>query len=143
VKRKPGGSIDWPTFYSALLVDVADAFLRRRKAIAYMADLSCSREFSETAEGVLERLNLDLRAGHLRLSVWADGGMWLLVCVPGSGANSGWAFIDHFHGDLSDVSAATLVGMVEATLAVDFRTDPSAQREQLRELWRRVRPRTG
>ena len=141
MKRKPTGA-DWPAFDSPLLRDVAAAFLRRRKALRYRAGLSCGREFDETAGGTFERLNLDLPGGRLRLSVWADGVLLLSVCVPGRGRNSGWAFADAFHGDVDDVSAQTLVGMVEATLALPFGADPPAERERLRDVWRRVRPRS-
>lgn len=140
VKWKPLDSDDWPVFDSPLLRDVAAAFRRRRKALRYNAGLSCEREFSETAEGTSERLNLDLPGRHLRLSVWADGAMWLSVCVPGEGRNSGWAFADGFNGDVGDVSPQTLVGMVETTLTLSFGADPPAERERLREVWRRVRP---
>jgi hypothetical protein len=126
-----------------LLRDVASAFLSRRKALHYQAGLSCGREFSETAEGVWERLNLDFRGGRMRLSVWADGGLWLCACVPGRGRHTGWSFLDSFHGDMRDVSAQALVGMVESALALPFGKDPPRERERLRELWGRVRPRPG
>ena len=117
MRRQRAGSPGWPTLDAPLLRDVASAFLSRRKALRYQAGLSCGREFSETAGGVLERFNLDLWGGRVRLSVWADGGLWLLVCVPGQGRHSGWSFQDSFHGGMCDVSAQALVGMVEATLA--------------------------
>src|SRR5437879_1181008 len=98
VRRGRGGAVvkpepvagDWPTFDAPLLRDIAAAFRRRRKAIAYCAGLSCGREFTESAAGAAERLNLD--AGALRLSAWPDGVMWLAVCVRGSGRGAGWAF---------------------------------------------------
>jgi hypothetical protein len=130
----------WPAFDSPLLRDVAAAFLSRRKALRYQAGLSCGRDFSETAGGVWERFNLDLRGGHVRLSVWADGSLWLSVCVAGRGRHTGWSFQDSFHGGMSDVSARALVGMVEATLALPFGEDPPRERERLRELWARVHP---
>src|SRR5262245_8815730 len=136
------GSAEWPTFESPLLQDIVAAFRRRRKAIAYKAGLSCEREFTETSDGAFERLNLDLRHGQVRLSVWADGGLWMSVSVPGKGRNSGWAFQDAFHGDVQDVSGGTLVGMLEATLAQPLGVDPAAEREQLRQIWKRARPRT-
>ncbi|HKB05916.1 MAG TPA: hypothetical protein VKD90_27225 [Gemmataceae bacterium] len=125
-----------------MLQDIVAAFRRRRKAIAYKAGLSCEREFTETSDGAFERLNLDLRHGQVRLSVWADGGLWMSVSVPGKGRNSGWAFQDAFHGDVQDVSGGTLVGMLEATLAQPLGVDPAAEREQLRQIWKRARPRT-
>src|SRR6266542_6648813 len=96
VKRQRESYDEGPVFDSPLLQDVAAAFRRRAKAIRYQAGLSCEREFSETAEGVFERLNVDLHGGHMRLSVWGDGVLWLSVCVPGAGRNSGWAFKDSF-----------------------------------------------
>jgi len=139
-------STTWPVFDSALLAEVAVAFLRRRKAIAYKTPasggLSCTREFSETKAGTHERLNLDIRGGHLRLSVWADGCLWLSVYVRAAGRNAGWAFQDAFRGDAGDVSAATLVNMVEATLELRLGAEPPAERAQLRAIWTRVHPKT-
>jgi hypothetical protein len=130
-------------FDAPLLRDVAAAFLRRRKAIRHKARLACERDFSETGEGAVERLNVDLPGGRLRLSVWADGVMWLSVCVRGKGRNSGWSFKDGFYGDARDVSAATLVGMLEATLGLTFGAGMLAERERLRQVWARARPRLG
>jgi hypothetical protein len=130
-------------FDSPLLADIAAAFLRRRKAIAYRAGvITCGREFSESVAGTFERLNLDLRGKHLRISVWSDGCLWVSVCVRAAGRNAGWAFRDAFHGDAGDVSATALVGMVEATLKLPLGADPMVDREQLRTVWRRVHPRT-
>jgi hypothetical protein len=139
VKRKRAGSPGWPTFDAPLLRGVASAFLSRRKPLRYQDGLRRGREFSETAGGVWERFDLDLRGGHIRLSVWADGGLWVSVCVPGRGRHTGWSF----HGDMRDVSPHALVGMVEATLALPFGEDPPRERERLRDLWGRVRPRSG
>jgi hypothetical protein len=75
----------WPAFDAPLLQDIAAAFRRRSKSLRYRAGLSCGREFT----GAVERLVLDLRGGHLRLSVWADGRMWLSVCVRAPGRNGG------------------------------------------------------
>lgn len=141
--RKGASSAEWPAFDAPLLRDVASAFLRRRKAIRYKAGLCCEREFSETAAGTFERLNLGLRGGQVRLSVWADGAMWLSVCVKSRGRNSGWRFADSFHGTVRDVSAAALVGMTESTLALTFGADVPGEREQLRRVWARVFPHAG
>jgi hypothetical protein len=132
--------MDWPTFEAPVLQNVAAAFRRRRKAIAYQTSLSCDREFSESAAGAIERLNLD--ADPLRLSVWADGVVWVSVCVRGAGRNAGWAFKDGFHGSALDLSAETLVGMVEATLSLQFGTEQDREREQLRAVWARIAPYT-
>jgi len=70
VNRDPVAE-DWPTSDAPLLRGIAAALQRRRKAIAYHVGLSCEREFTESAAGVVERLNLE--AGHLRLSAWSDG----------------------------------------------------------------------
>jgi hypothetical protein len=146
VGRMGPGSSEWPVFDDPLLGGVAAALLRRRKAIQYHARLSCEREFSETVEETFERLNVDLAdlsGGQFRLSVWADGIMWLSVCITGKGRNSGWSFKDSFYGDIRDVSAATIVGMLEATLGLTFGADRLAERERLRQVWARVRPRLG
>jgi hypothetical protein len=142
VGRKSTETGDWPAFDAPLLRDIAAAFRRRRKALRYRAGLACGREFSESADGTFERLNLDLTGGGLRLSAWADGCLWVSVCVRATGRNAGWAFRDAFHGDAGDVSAATLVGMVEATLGLPLGAGPVAGREQLRAVWRRVHPHT-
>ena len=135
---------DWPVCDSPLLADIAAAFLHRRKAIAYktraQGSFTCSREFSESATETVERLNLDLRGGYLRLSVWADAGMWLSLSVRAPGRNSGWAFQDQFTGDVNDVSGPALVHMIEATLATPLGADPPTERQQLRTIWRRVHP---
>ncbi len=129
----------WPSFDATLLVEIAAAFLRRHKAIAYRAgEVTCSREFDES--GTIERLNIDLWGGHLRVSVWADGVLWASVCIRGSGRNAGWAFRDSFHGDASVVCPAAMVDMTEATLELQLGADPATEREQLREIWERVHP---
>jgi hypothetical protein len=69
--------------------------------------------------------------------------MWLGVCVRAFGRGAGWAFRDSFHGDVGDVSAEALVGMVEATLAMTFGSDPENERRQLWQLWARVHPYSG
>jgi hypothetical protein len=138
VKRKRAAT-DWPTFTALLLRDVAAAFLLRRKAIAYLVGLSCSREFSESATESVERLNLDTGSGHCRLSVWADGVVWLSVCVRGLGPGAGWLFQDSFHGQMNDVSAEALVRMFEATLALRLGSDPESERQQLRAVWASVK----
>ena len=135
----------WPTFDSTLLQEVVSAFARRRKAIRYKSGLSCEREFSETGSGAWERLNVDLQPGigDLRLSVWEDGVMWLRLCMPGTGRNSGWAFMDEFHGSINDISPETVVAMIENTIAEPFRAESSAPmeyRERLRMIWGRVQP---
>jgi hypothetical protein len=137
VKRKPITG-DWPPFDAPLLREIAAAFRRRRKAIAYHRGLSCKREFSESAATALERLNLE--AGGLRLSAWSDGAMWLAVCVPGLARRGAWAFQDTFHGDVRDVSAEAIVGMFEATLAQPFGADEARERERLRSVWARIGP---
>ena len=111
------------------------------KAIAYRVDLSCGREFSESVVGGVERLNLE--AGELRLCIWADGVMWLSVCVRGFGRGVGWAFKETFQGDVQDVSAEALVRMVEATLALRFGSDTEEERQELRTVWARVHPHKG
>jgi hypothetical protein len=147
MKRGRSDLDEWPAFDAPLLRAVAEAFLRRRRAIRYQAGLSCEREFNEGPDGSAERLNLDLCLGRssMRLSVWEDGGMWLRLCVPGPGRECGWVFLDQFHGDICDVSPAALVGMVEATIAKPFQAEkshPLSYREWLRMIWGRVGPST-
>jgi hypothetical protein len=107
--------------------------------------LSCRvREFAEDATGAGERFDLvreDLLGRVLQLSVWADGSLWVSVCVRGKGRNAGWSFADSFNGSALDVAPATLVGMVVATGTLRLGSDPPAECEQLRLLWARVSPR--
>lgn len=134
----------WPIFDAQLLGDIAAAFIKRRKAIVHKAVLSCDREFSESAAVVVERLNLDFWVSYarqsLRLSFWADGVMWLGLCVRKPGRNAGWAFKDDFHANVLDVSATALVEMAEITLALRCGSDSVAESRQLREIWARVGP---
>jgi hypothetical protein len=144
-KRQRTEAPPWPVFDAPLLQAIASAFRRRSKSLRYQAGLSCERVFSETTDGVFERLNLDLRpgAGALRLSVWQDGVMWLRLCVPAPGRNSGWALLERFYGSVLDVAPETLVNLLEGTIAEPFHpgeTDPVAYRERLRTTWGRVRP---
>jgi hypothetical protein len=143
VRKRDSVAADWPAFDTPLLVGVAIAFTRRRKAMAYHADISCTREFGESSSGAAERLNIELRRGQVRLSVWADGSMWLGVSVRGRGRNAGWAFQDRFHANIADVSVEALVSMLEATLSLQFGRDPASERQQLRGLWACVRPQAG
>jgi hypothetical protein len=147
MKREPA---DVPPFDAPLLRDLAVALARRRRAIRNhttgRAGWSCEQEFSELAAATSERLNLDLRLGEglLRVNVWADGGLWVGLSVAAAGRNAGWAFQDQLHGSVLDVSPATLVAMVEATIAESFRpgeSDPAEYRERLRGIWGRVGPR--
>jgi hypothetical protein len=133
----------WPAFDAPLLQGIAAAFARRRKAIAYHSSLTCTREMSESTSGVIERLNLDLKSDSLRLSVWADGDLWLRLCRQAAGRNAGWAFMDHFYGDAQAVPVETLVGLVEKTLAIRIGADSASERQQLRTIWACVRPDEG
>lgn len=134
----------WPPCDAHLLQEIAAAFLKRRKAIVHKAKLSCDREFSESAAAILEKLHLDVRVAHARLSLglsfWADGVMWLGLCVSQPGRNAGWAFKDNFNGNVLDVSAAALVEMAEMTLALRCDSDSIAESRKLREIWARVGP---
>jgi hypothetical protein len=140
--RRQAEARGWPAFDAPLLQDIATAFRSRSKSLRYRAGLCCCREFTEAADGAVERLVLDLRGGHVRLSVWADGWMWLSVCVRAPGRNRGWDFKDEFGGDVRDLSGQALVGMVEATVRLRLGSDPGTEREQLRAVWRRVGPRS-
>ena len=125
---------------------MAAAFQRRRKALAYHAFLSCAREFAEGAGGTCERLDLArqcLLGRVIQLSVWADGVLWVSVCVRGKGRNGGWSFSDNFTGCALDVGPVTLVGMVESTIPLLWQADPAPDRERLRRVWARVSPDPG
>ena len=131
----------WPTFDASLLQEIATAFLGRRKAIAYRSGLFCGREFDSSQIVHVERLNIE--AGSLRLSIWADGVMWLAVCVKGLGRGAGWAFKDSFHGEVLAVPAKSLVEMVMATLNLPFGKNPEKEWQELRAIWEKVQPYTG
>lgn len=140
MKGKPVAP-NWPGFDDALLQGVSSAFLRRRKAIAYQRGLACERDFSESATEVVECIHLI--AAHLRLVVWANGGLWVGVFVRAAGRNAGWAFRDSFYGNMLDVSAETLLAMFEATLSICYWPEEECKRERLRALWARVHPCSG
>jgi hypothetical protein len=143
--RKSPSLDGWPVFDAPLLCDIAAAFARRRKALAYHATLTCEQVFAEGQTGVCERLDLSRRSclgPLLQVTVWASGSLWVAMTVRGQGRNAGWAFADRFHGAVLDVGPATLVGMVEATTALRFGVEPIAERDRLRQVWSRVGPRT-
>jgi hypothetical protein len=129
----------WPTFSAPLLREVAAAFRRRHRAIRYHGQLSCSQEFSETAVGSYERLNIDhedrLRL-QLRLSLWEDGACWLRACIRRPGWNSGWAFLDHFYVNLDGLTPAEVVEKFEVTIRLLAGDAAADRRESLRGLWR-------
>jgi hypothetical protein len=136
----------WPVFAAPVLRDVAAAFQRRRKAIGYHGRLSCGQEFSETATGSHERLNLDyesLPGLQLRLSLWEDGTLWLRACIRRPGTNQGWAFLDHFYGTWHDLAPSELVENFEATILVCSGAVPAEAGERLRALWRTAGPSPG
>lgn len=137
VKRKPAPA-DWSSFDSPILREIAEAFRHRRKAIAYHKGLSCEREFSESATGTFERMNL--QTGPMRLSIWSDGEMWFNVSVKALGRNSGWKIQDSFRGNVLDVAGTALVGMFEETLAMRFGEDVTEERQRLKTTWARVHP---
>jgi hypothetical protein len=130
---------DWPEFAAPVLRDVAAAFLRRRKAIRYHGRLGCGRDFSETATGSHERLDLDfdgLLGLRLRLCLWEDGTLWLRACLRRPGRNQGWAFCDHFDADWHDLAAAEVVAKFEATMLLCSGAAPVEGNDRLRALWR-------
>jgi hypothetical protein len=130
----------WPEFDSPLLGAIAAAFCRRRRAIRYHGPLACTRELSETPQGTFERLNMDHGdRAQLRLSVWADGAMWLRACAPRPGRNAGWAFLCCFDGEVSGIAADEIVRLFEASLLV-CTVPGDAVTERLRELWQAVHP---
>jgi hypothetical protein len=135
----------WPKFDAPLLGDVATAFAHRRKALAYHAALVCEQVFEEGPTGACERLDISRRSilgPLLQVTVWADGALWVAMSVRGLGRKAGWVFADQFHGAVLDVAPVTLVVMVEATAALPFGTEPTAERDRLRRVWARVSPRT-
>jgi hypothetical protein len=137
MKREPVAP-NWPTFDDALLQKVSSAFIRRRKAIAYHARLTCVRDFSESAAQVTEYISMT--SGHTRLVIWADGGLCVGVFVHSQGRNAGWAFKDAFNGNMLDVSAETLVRMFEETRLLCYWPEQDRNQERLRRIWARIRP---
>jgi len=136
--------LGWPTFDALLLQNVAAAFRHRRKAIRHQGALTCARVFDEKSRGTFERLNIDfkgLRRLDVRLSVWEDGSMWLRVCLPGVGRDSGWAFLSSFYGEIARLSVTEVVERFEATSLLCFNPQPDCA-EKLRGLWREVGPRS-
>jgi len=55
----------WPDFDSPLLRAIADALRRRGKAIRHQTTaFACTQDWSESADGTLERLNAAVDAGR-------------------------------------------------------------------------------
>ena len=138
--RRRRTALVWPEFYADLLERISSAFLRRRKAISHHARLTCARDFTESSREAIERLNIELDSPFLRLSVWGDGCLWLGICVRHTRRSKGWAFKDQFHGTALDLSAGTLVALVENTLGLALGSDRRGDRERLREAWALVHP---
>ena len=139
----PADPSEWPHFEAPLLQAIAAAFLRRRRALRYHGSLECGRETSETPDGAIERLNLDHGANpQLRLSVWADGAMWLRACSARPGREGGWSFLYHFHGQVNAVSPEEIVRLFEESRLVSYWPE-DGRGERLRSLWRVVGPEGG
>src|SRR4051812_9061809 len=98
-----------PVFDSALLSSILEAVERRGKAIRYHSSLECSREVDRD----IERLNIDIKGDSgVRLSVWADGVLWLGITKPHAGRSGGWDINEQFDGRLGEIHPAELVAQL-------------------------------
>ena len=136
---------DWPTFDSPLLRRIADAFVRRRKAIRYKSkELLFEKELDEQDGRRYERLNIQVsrweqRPTQIRLSIWEDSVLWLGVHQP---AKRGWAFKMEFHGHVEAIAPAEVVGLFEETMSLASEVSRSDDSEDgIRELWKEANPR--
>jgi hypothetical protein len=127
----------WPTFDAPLLKRLAEALRRRSRAIRYKAmTLTCGRDWSETPEGVFERLNVEVHwPAHILLSVWSDGEMWLRACRAAPGTNAGWEFQVQFYSDLREIEPALVVEKFEASMDLCYGPQSPERVGQLLELW--------
>ena len=119
-------------FETPALADLAAAFQRRGKAIRYHGKFSATREI----EGG-ESLNADLATLsklHLRLSVWATGDWWFLICQPQPGRSGGWLFKHELRGELGDRPAEAFVKAFEDSMLVGYRF-ADEQFAKLQEVW--------
>ncbi|MES2921874.1 MAG: hypothetical protein V4819_10015 [Verrucomicrobiota bacterium] len=76
-------------------------------------------ECSHAVEDSIERLNVDFTATlsfRVRLSIWADGALWLGITKPGPRRTGGWAYRDEFHGHLEGLDAHGVVERFEQTI---------------------------
>lgn len=120
---------DWPEPKAELLHGVVSAFRRRSKAVKHSLlrwDMSLETDDS------LERLNVDTFCLHdIRLSVWADGQMWIRVC---KGDKNGWELNYSFYLDLNDNDPATVVRRFEETHAY------SGNQSDVKKIWEDFNP---
>jgi hypothetical protein len=102
-------------FECRLLHDIASAVERRGKAIRYHGALECGR----AVEDSIERLNVDFKGisgFRVRLSIWADGALWIGITKPGPGRTSGWAYRDEFRSHLGGLDTHNVVERFEQTI---------------------------
>ena len=138
---------EWPLFEANLLSEISAAFRLRSKAISYQCrpgSFSIARSI-EAAPSATERLNIDAVrycSTQFRLSVWADGGMWLRLCRPNSTRLGGWAFLVAFHGHMSQILSHDIVALFEQTLVIgSSATTSSGLRTELMQVWQAMEPR--
>jgi hypothetical protein len=120
---------DWPEPKSDLLDGVVSAFRRRSKAIKHML---LRWEMSLETDDSVERLNVDTFCSHhIRLSVWADGQMWVRVC---KGDKNGWELNYSFHLDLNDNDPSTVTARFEETHI------HAGDQSEVKKLWQSFNP---
>ena len=136
---------EWPSFQSSLLTELVAAFRNRSKAISYhLRSFSVKSSLESGSAGNLERLNIDAHGSssrELRLSVWADGGIWLRLCKPNSKKMGGWAFLIAFHGHMNQIPPHDMVALFEKSLNIGTSATVSSRiRSDLLRVWRTVEP---
>ena len=136
---------EWPSFQSSLLTGLVAVFRNRSKGISYhLRSFSLKNSLDSGSTEDLERLDIDaLAAGStkVRLSVWADGGIWLRLCRPNSKKMGGWAFLIAFHGHMNQIPPDDIVALFEKSLNIGTSATVSSRiRSDLLRVWRTVEP---
>ena len=123
-----------PEFSAPFLSAIADAFLRRGKAIRYQAKLLIQREIDANEE----RLNVDYEGTfklRLRLSVWITGDWWFLACQQKPGRSRGWLFKHELRGVLGHLRAESIVKSFEDSMLIGY-WSPAERLAKLYDIWR-------
>jgi hypothetical protein len=141
-----GRHMSWPNvpdFVNIFLQSVADALVKRRKAISYRLDrLEITRTTDLKGNVPFERLNLVMRP-HGRTSfhftAWEDSMAW--VWVGNRKKTGGWIFEIKLHTDLWNLAPRDIVQRIEDTIFLcPWEARPADVQDQLglEKIWNSV-----
>jgi len=135
---------DWPTFAVPRLQSLAQAFLRRRRAMKYMSTaLVVSSEKDGDVPDEVCHLCVDIashqdRPAHARLFVWPNGDIWFQAYQP---RQKGWNFHFSFTGTLGGAACRDIVGWFEESFFLACSSGGGdANIEKILEIWRVADP---